>query len=140
MRNITSIFTALVLAAFASATLLAADPTPPPPAVTVHIKNFAYAPRAAVVKPGDTVRFINDDDVAHTVTASDKSFDSGDFEKGKSWSHTFMKAGTYNYYCGDHPSMKGSITVQSADQPAPAASASASAAPQATQSAYPRSS
>lgn len=143
MRNTTSIPTALVLAAFASLTLLAADPTPAPPVAIVHIKNFAYAPRTLIVKPGDTVRFINDDDVAHTVTANDKSFDSGDFEKGRYWNHTFKKAGTYNYFCADHPSMKGSITAQDASDkasPAAASPAGASASPEASQSAYPRNS
>lgn len=110
---------ASLVAAFAlTATLAGAQtapspaPTQPPPAaVTVHIKNFAYVPASVTVKPGDTVRFVNDDDPAHTVTASDGSFDSGYLAKGDGWSHTFANGGTYAYYCAYHTYMKATVVV-----------------------------
>lgn len=80
--------------------------------VTVHIKNFAYDPATLTVAPGTVVRFVNDDDEAHTVTARDGSFDSGGLGTGDIWTHTFAKAGSYAYFCEMHPYMKGKVTVR----------------------------
>ncbi len=77
----------------------------------VHIKNFKFVPATLTIKAGTTVTFINDDTDAHTATALDKSFDSGGMDTRDSWSHTFAKSGTYNYFCAVHPYMKGVITV-----------------------------
>jgi plastocyanin len=104
-----ALFTVLIPA------LAAADGSPPPaaaPAATVDTKNYAYAPDPVTVKPGDTVLFKNSDGVAHTVTASDRSFDSGKVDGGSSWSHVFDKAGTYTYFCVYHTYMRGTIVVK----------------------------
>ena len=92
-----------------------ASPVPSPmpsPTSYIHIKDFAFLPATVTVHPGQTVRFIQDDDSAHTVTASDKSFDSGNLNKKETWSHTFDTAGTYAYVCAYHPSMRGTIVVK----------------------------
>ncbi|HTV74166.1 MAG TPA: plastocyanin/azurin family copper-binding protein, partial [Candidatus Acidoferrales bacterium] len=60
---------------------------------------------------GDAVTIVNDDEIAHTVTANDKSFDSGNLDQHQSWTHTFTKAGTYTYYCTYHPFMNAKIVV-----------------------------
>ena len=94
--------------------LLALGPAPAPstaPATVVHIKNFAYVPPALTVAAGTTVRFVNDDGEAHTVTASDKSFDSGGLDTGEAWSHRFTSAGTFPYFCAVHPYMHGTVVV-----------------------------
>lgn len=80
-------------------------------AAVVHIKNFAFVPDTVTVNAGQTVRFVQDDDAPHTVTGD--SFDSGNLDKGKSWSHTFDKPGTYAYFCAYHTYMKGSVVVKS---------------------------
>jgi plastocyanin len=82
------------------------------PAVVVHMKNFAYAPDSVTIRPGQSVRFVQGDDMPHTVTANDKSFDSGDLDKGKSWTHVFAKEGTYTYTCAYHTFMKGTVVVK----------------------------
>jgi plastocyanin len=88
-------------------------PAPAPsPISVVHVKNFAFVPEKVTINAGQTVRFIQDDDMAHTVTAADKSFDSGNLDKGKSWTHTFDKAGTFAYVCAYHPSMRGTVVVR----------------------------
>jgi plastocyanin len=79
----------------------------------VTISDFAYSPQQLTVTQGQTVRFVNRDDVAHTVTDTNGAFDSGSLDQDKSWTYTFNKLGTYSYYCTVHPSMKGSITVNS---------------------------
>ena len=81
------------------------------PAATVNMKGSQYGPREVTVHPGDTVLFNNDDSMSHTVTAADKSFDSGDIAAGSSWSHTFDKAGTYAYICTYHSWMHGTVKV-----------------------------
>jgi len=80
--------------------------------VTVHLHNDAFAPPTITIHAGDTVRWINDDDDAHTVTATDGSFDSKGIDTNGSWSHTFVKPGTYKYFCELHPFMKGTIVVK----------------------------
>jgi len=90
----------------------AASPAPQPsPALVIHMKDFAYSPKDAVVKVGDTIQFVNDDESAHTVTADDKSYDSGYMAKGQTWSKTYSKAGTYPYFCAYHAFMRGTVTV-----------------------------
>lgn len=81
------------------------------PAATVHMKNSAYAPDPVSVAVGQSVEFVNDDDMPHTVTANDKSFDSGNLDAGKTWTYTFTKAGTFTYGCAYHAWMHGTIKV-----------------------------
>jgi plastocyanin len=84
------------------------------PAATVRMHNDAFAPLTVTVHTGDTVRWTNDDDDAHTVTAMDGSFDSKGIDSNGSWSHTFTKPGTYKYFCELHPFMKATIVVKDA--------------------------
>ncbi len=78
---------------------------------TVAITDFKFQPATASVIAGDTVRFVNRDQEAHTITASDGSFDSAGLDTGQSWTHRFTKPGRYTYYCELHPYMKGTIIV-----------------------------
>ena len=82
------------------------------PAAVVHLKNFAFAPDTVTIAPGQSVRFVNQDETPHTVTANDKSFDSGNLDQGKSWTHVFAKEGTYAYLCAYHTYMKGKVVVK----------------------------
>ena len=102
---------ALLLAALP--VLTAAAPAAPPvtPAAVVHIKNFAYVPATVTVAAGSTVRFVNDDGEAHTVTSDAKTFDSGGLDSGDSWSYRFAAPGTYPYFCAVHPYMHGAVVV-----------------------------
>ena len=89
--------------------------------VTVDILNGAagnmnspgYMPATItlVIGMNSTVTWVNQDSVPHTVTANDKSFDSGAINAGKSWTYTFTLPGTYSYYCSYHPWMKGTVIV-----------------------------
>ncbi|MEJ8544326.1 stalk domain-containing protein [Brevibacillus borstelensis] len=78
----------------------------------VDIKNFAFKPETLNIPAGTTVTFTNHDDVGHTVTAKDGSFDSGTIGKGKTYSMTFAKAGVYAIYCKPHNFMVDTITVK----------------------------
>ncbi len=79
---------------------------------TVSIMNFAFSPSTINVKVGDTIVWTNDDSVSHTVTSdTGNELNSKILSPSSSYSHTFTKAGTYNYHCEVHPKMKGKIIV-----------------------------
>jgi plastocyanin len=80
--------------------------------VTVHIKNFAFGPADITIKKGDTVVWANDDAVPHSIKSASGAFDSSPIAPGSTTQHTFTDApGVYQYSCGIHPSMHGSITI-----------------------------
>lgn len=83
---------------------------------SVEIKNDAFSPSTITITAGTTVTFTNGDDDAHTVTATDGSFDSKGLDSSARWRHTFVKPGTYAYYCQLHPFMKGTIVVKPVTQ------------------------
>ncbi|HEY5340499.1 MAG TPA: cupredoxin family copper-binding protein [Candidatus Aquilonibacter sp.] len=83
-----------------------------PATVTVHIKNFKFVPAALAVPAGSSVTFVNDDQEPHTVTATDKSFDSEGLDASQTWTHAFAKAGSFGYFCEMHPYMHGTISVK----------------------------
>jgi nitrite reductase (NO-forming) len=74
---------------------------------------YGYDPLELMVPLGATVTWTNDDPgMPHTVTAKDGSFDSGIFQSGQSWSHTFDKPGDFEYFCTLHPWMRGMVMVE----------------------------
>jgi plastocyanin len=81
-------------------------------AANVKITNFAFKPGTIHVKPGQSIRFVNNDSVAHTVTATKGAkFDSGNLKPGHAFTVKAGKAGTIRYVCLIHPDMKGTIKV-----------------------------
>ena len=60
---------------------------------------------------GQTIMWTNTGDQAHTITADDNSFDSGNIDPGGIFSFSPTTPGTYAYHCTPHPWMKGTITV-----------------------------
>jgi len=93
-----------------------------PDASTLAEKGFS--PNPVNVKVGDTVTWVNDDTIFHTVTyrpfhggETGKLFDSGLSghtaltTKGKNFSYTFTEKGQYPYFCQLHPTMVGKVNV-----------------------------
>jgi len=76
------------------------------------MKNFAFIQPRLVIDAGTTVTWTNTDALAHTVTADNKSFNSGLVDPGKTYRHTFSKPGTYTYACMPHPFMHGVVVVK----------------------------
>jgi len=90
--------------------LVSADPNAPGgPRLTVE--NFNFTPADISISAGTTVTWTNNDDVEHTITASDSSFGSKALESGDNFSYTFTQAGTYAYFCSIHPFMTGRVSV-----------------------------
>jgi plastocyanin len=82
------------------------------PGTQVSMKDIKFNPGTVTIKAGGKVTWTNDDSVGHDVTADDfESGSPGGIDGGSTFSHTFKKAGTYNYVCSVHPGMKGSVKV-----------------------------
>ena len=86
--------------------------TPPAQQASVTIKDFEFAPSKVTIKVGGTVTWTNDGPSAHTITADDGSFDSGQLQEGKTFSRTYDSIGTFSYHCSIHPSMKAQVVVE----------------------------
>jgi plastocyanin len=83
------------------------------PAATagVKISGFAFHPATLKIKVGTTVKWTNQQNVTHTVTANGGSFNSGHLLPGHSFSHNFKKAGKFPYHCMIHTFMKATVIV-----------------------------
>lgn len=77
----------------------------------VHISNFTFGPQALKVKVGQTVTWVNDDDIPHTVVSGARLFKSKVLDTGDTFSFTFTKAGAFAYFCSLHPHMTGKVLV-----------------------------
>jgi plastocyanin len=79
----------------------------------VDIKNMVFSPAKLSISPGDTVVWTNSDNVPHMVNATNSGqFQSPLFNQGQNYQHIFPQVGKYDYRCGIHPTMTGSITVK----------------------------
>jgi plastocyanin len=105
MRDLSGAMIAMVLIAPAGAAVQGA-------LHTVTIDGVQFSPSELIVHPGDRVVWVNKDPFPHTVTASNKLFDSGSIAVNASWSYTVTKNGEIDYSCTFHPTMKGKIRVQ----------------------------
>jgi plastocyanin len=75
----------------------------------VKMAGSTFAPGSIDLEVGDTVTFVNDDEIAHTATSD--AFDSGTMDPGATFDFTASKAGTISYLCSFHPGMTGTINV-----------------------------
>lgn len=79
----------------------------------VKIDNFTFAPVTLTVAAGTTVKWVNRDDIPHTVVSEDKhKFKSKALDTDDSFSYTFTQPGTYTYFCSIHPKMTAKVVVQ----------------------------
>ncbi len=68
---------------------------------------------------GATVAWRNDDPFDHTVTATAGAIDSGSMGAGAEFTQSFESAGTFDYFCALHPSMRGTVVVTAPVDTAP---------------------
>jgi plastocyanin len=87
---------------------------------TVHIKNFSFVPERLIVPEGETVTWINDDTVTHTVSANSfrgqHVIEPGEKLSLKTTSFTPYVVGEHAYHCDFHPGMRGMIEVVKAGE------------------------
>ena len=80
--------------------------------IKAGIKSMAFQPNRIEITAGTTVTWTNNDPLEHSVTAVDRSFDSGLIKSGGTWRYTFTRPGTYQFFCQPHPFMKGVVIVK----------------------------
>lgn len=86
-------------------TVLAADKW-----VTMYANE--YRPGVVTINVGDTVTWVNDDDVEHDAVGNGwRTSILGYYESD---SVTFRRAGRYNYHCSIHPQMRSAVVVRGA--------------------------
>jgi plastocyanin len=78
----------------------------------VTIDNFTFGPKELTVAVGTTVKWVNHDDIPHTVVEKNTAFRSKALDTDDSYSFTFASAGSFDYFCGLHPHMVGKIIVK----------------------------
>ncbi len=86
------------------------------PEVVVEFKTFQVAPDTLRVPVGATVRWVNRDQIEHTVTGGTPErrvpgWDAVLTTQGKSTTRTFDRAGTWGYFCDRHQFMRGTVIV-----------------------------
>lgn len=79
---------------------------------TVVIKAMKYVPEVLEVHAGDEIVWVNEDIVPHTVTATDKSPDSGLMTPKQTWKWVPDEKGEHPYVCLYHPTMTGKVIVK----------------------------
>jgi plastocyanin len=109
----------------------ATAPTPTasaPAGPVINLSSLMFHPSTTTVKMGTTITWRNDEPITHTVTSGrfegvdkttglrssqdpDGTFNAKLAGKGKTFSFTFTKPGTYTYYCDIHQGMNATITV-----------------------------
>jgi plastocyanin len=80
------------------------------PSATVVMKGLKFTPKRVTIHKGQTVEWVDNDLVDHSVVAKD--IDSPDFAQGETWSHAFARAGVIHYHDRLNPSMKGTVVVK----------------------------
>lgn len=108
------------------ATTSAAASSPAGP--VIDLSSLMFHPSTTTVKVGTTITWRNDEAITHTVTSgrfvgvdkttglrasqkADGTFNAELAGKGKTFSFTFTKPGTYSYYCDIHQGMNATIKV-----------------------------
>lgn len=86
-------------------------------ALPVTLKNHQFEPKIVRVKPGQTVRFDNADDVLHSLTLIGHENTIGEefVDPGKSYTMRIpgdLSPGTYELACTIHVDMRGQLEVR----------------------------
>ena len=78
----------------------------------ITIDNFTFTPKELTVPVGTTVKWLNHDDIPHTIVEKKTTFRSKALDTDDSYSFTFTSVGTFDYFCGLHPHMVGQVIVK----------------------------
>lgn len=115
MRRVLIMLAALGLAACAVGNGEGASAAPSEPVTdpVIAIENMEFVDGSVTVEAGTTVTWDwRDGPIEHSVVFDEVE---SPLQSEGTWSHTFTETGSYGYFCGPHPFMKGTITVVEAD-------------------------
>ena len=81
--------------------------------VTIGQKGQKFSEESVSLKTGDTVKFMNDDNISHNVLSKGPggNKNAGLQKAGDTTTITYDKAGDYEVVCGIHPKMKLHVKV-----------------------------
>lgn len=81
--------------------------------VNVSIIKMAFEPQHVQIKPGTTVKWVNNEKrTNHSVYFEKEGLAESDrLFPEESWQRTFDQPGLYPYRCGPHPEMTGVVEV-----------------------------
>ena len=77
----------------------------------VSIRALQFTPDTVRIRAGQSVQWMNDDPIAHTVSSLDQRWTSSIIAPGAHYARTFADAGVFAYYCDPHPHMRGVVIV-----------------------------
>lgn len=82
--------------------------------VVVKASKMKFNPSVVKISQGDTVEFVNEDNMIHNVVGSKKEFRSPFLKKGDKFSHKFESKGVVEYHCEPHKAMgmKGKVEIE----------------------------
>ncbi|HEX8947162.1 MAG TPA: cupredoxin domain-containing protein [Candidatus Paceibacterota bacterium] len=98
-------------ASTSTSTQQSANGNPQAQTAAIAIKNFAFNPATVTINKGTTVIWTNQDSVAHRIK-SGYGFNSNNLNPGDAYHYQFNEAGTFDYICGIHPYMHGTVIVR----------------------------
>lgn len=80
---------------------------------TIGQKGKKFSKGEISIKVGDTLVFVNDDNIPHNVLSMDPSnkFNLGSLRPGSATPVTFKTSGDFTVICAIHPSMKMHVKV-----------------------------
>jgi plastocyanin len=81
---------------------------------SISQKGRAFSESAVTIKKGETLTFVNDDNIAHNImsTTAGNEFNLGSQAPGSSSPVTLNNAGEITVVCAIHPRMKMTVTVE----------------------------
>jgi len=83
-----------------------------PQAHSMDQRGMKFIPHILIVTQGDSVKFLNNDNVVHNVyTPDNEGYNLGSFKQNEDRSYTFAKPGVYTQLCSVHPEMLAFIFV-----------------------------
>lgn len=74
----------------------------------ISIDNFTFCP----AEVGTVVKWVNRDDIPHTVVEKSLAFRSKALDTDDTFTHRFYDVGEVDYFCSLHPHMTGRIIVK----------------------------
>jgi plastocyanin len=77
----------------------------------VAVQQFQFKPQTVTVSAGTTVTWTNQDGFEHSVVDRQETFRGDPFGTGEMFTHTYSDPGTFEYFCGIHNSMTGTVVV-----------------------------
>jgi plastocyanin len=104
MRNL-ALFTLVILTGLTAGALAANQ--------VIHQQGRMFSSESITVKKGESVTFLNDDNVPHNIISTSKGneFNVGSQAPGSSTDVTFKEAGDVQVICAIHPRMKMTVKV-----------------------------